>query len=144
MCKQNCCSFTTSLIVSIIVGVGVAVVFSLGFLASIVTALWIAFGISVLSIIALSVLAPLSSMNKSMALKKCLCYYGKPLVIGSIGTLITSIVSLTLVLSIASTVSIIIIFFVGALFSLLLISIVQFILCIINYDCCEPCSHCCQ
>ncbi len=143
MYKQNCCNFTTSLIVSIIVGIGVSVVFSLGFLASIVTALWIAFGFSVLSVVALLVLAPLSSMNKSMALRKCLCYYGKPLVIGSIGTLIASLIALTLILSIASAVSIIVMFFVGTLFSLLLISIVQFILCIINYDCCEPCSHCC-
>ena len=143
MYKQNCCNFTTSLIVSIIVGIGVSVVFSLGFLASIVTALWIAFGFSVLSVVALLVLAPLSSMNKSMALRKCLCYYGKALVIGSIGTLIASLIALTLILSIASAVSIIVMFFVGTLFSLLLISIVQFILCIINYDCCEPCSHCC-
>lgn len=141
MCKQNSCSCGTSIIISVIIGIGVAVIFSLGFLTNAAIALFIAFGISAVALLTLLLLIPIAGSNISPALKKCMCIYGKSLIAGAVGTLVTTLAALSLEL-VASTALIIIFFLIGTFLSFLIISIVQFLWCVINFDCCRQLDPC--
>ncbi len=142
MCNQNSCGNVTTLVVSVIAGIGVAVLFSLGLIANAVVALWIAFGISIISLLALFALAPFSRADNLPHLQSCLCSHGKNLIAGTIGTLVTTLAALSITLAVTSTALIIIFFLVGLFLSLLIISIGQFFWCLTTQNCCKHFSPC--
>ncbi len=110
MCSQNSCSNVTALVVSVIAGIGLAVIFSLGIIANVTVALWIAFGLSIVSLLALFALAPFSGSDELPTLQRCFCTYSRGLIAGTIGTLVTTLAALSLTIAVTST-ALIIIFF---------------------------------
>ena len=142
MCKQNSCNNAIAIILSVVIGLGISVLFGLSLIPNAIFALWIAFGLSILSLIALLFLIPLAGFNNFSSLKKCMCEYSKNLIVGTIGTLVTTIAALSLTLTV-STALIIIFFLIGTFLSLLIISLTQFLWCLINSDCCK-CMPCCN
>lgn len=140
MCKQNSCNNVIALILSVIIGIGISVLFSCGLLANICIALWISLLLSIISLVALFVFLPLSSTNIFSSLKKCICKHGKSLIVGSIGTLVTTIAALSLPVCFYS-VLIILFFLIGTFLSFLIISIAKFLFCLLIDNCCKhiPC-----
>ena len=137
MCRQNSCSNVTALVVSVIAGIGLAVIFSLGIIANVTVALWIAFGLSIVSLLALFAIAPFSGSDELPTLQRCFCAYSKGLIAGTIGTLVTTLAALSLTIAVTSTALIIIFFLIGLFLALLLISIVQFLWCLTSRNCCR-------
>lgn len=136
MCKQNSYNSILGLVVSVIIGIGLSVLFTFSLIPNVIFALWIAFGLSVLSLIALLVLIPMVGFNNFSSLKKCVCANGRSLIIATLGTFITTLIALSLSL-VVNTALIIIFFLIGTFFAFLLISIAQFLWCLINKDCCK-------
>lgn len=138
MCCSKCkaCS-CLGLIISIVLGAVVGVLFALGFIPFIVTAAWIAFGISVFALAFLLVAVIVGGATGPNMLTRCLCRNIPCLLAGIIGTLITSIAALSIVLnpvfvSVAALVAL-----GGAFFTLLLIALIDFITCFCRHFCCE-------
>lgn len=140
MCKQNSCNSATALIISVIIGIGISVLFSCGLLANICITLWISLLLSIISLISLFVFLPLASTNIFSSLKKCICTHGKGLIIGTIGTFVATLAALSLPICFYS-VLIILFFLSGTFLSFLIISIAKFLFCLLINDCCKhiPC-----
>lgn len=136
MCKENpCCGIATGVITSVILGIAVAVLFSMGVLVSITTALFVVLAFSGVLIITQLILATLLGAKPCLPFKRCLCCYGSGIIISALGTFILSIAALTILLDITSAPVIILIFAIATLLSFLIISIAQYILCIIDRTC---------
>lgn len=141
MCKQNSCNSITASIISVILGISLSVLFSLSLIPNVIFSLWIALGLSILSLVVLFFIIPLADFNNFSSLKKCTCVFGKSLIIGTLGTLVSTIAALSLAIVI-NTPLIIIFFLIGFFFSFLLISIIQFLWCIITNNCCNKFFNC--
>lgn len=128
MCNCNC---ITRAIIGVIIGIIIGVLFYFAFIPSIVIALWIAFGISIFSLI---LLALVSIFGKEKT-EKCVCKNGKCLAISIIGTITTSVAALgvTLVAGVISRA--ILIGLWGFLFAFLLINLLAFFICLTKSNC---------
>lgn len=138
MYKQSTCNYGSAVLLSIILGVGTAVLFSLGFLTGIANALWIAFGVSAGVLGLFLILTSVLSVSPFACFKKALRLFGGNVVIGSVGTLVTSLAALSVTLVVASTISAIVVFLVAAFFFFMLTSLVQMLFLLI---CQESCCH---
>ncbi len=130
--KAKCICLISALI-SAILGIIVGFVSFSTALAGVVTALWIAFGIAILSIIIL-LIYPLIMNRRSL---KCICDTGTCLAIGAIGTLITSIIGLTITIVTGSLFSAIIIGLATFFLALTIFSILQLLLCLTDCKICK-------
>lgn len=142
MCNQNSCNNNiVTLVISAIAGIGIAAIFSFGIISNITVALWIGFGLSALSLLTLYTILAFSRTNTTQHLNQCICSYGRNLIAGTIGTLVTTLATLSLTVDNSSTAFIIIFFLIGLFLSLLIISITQILWCFVTRNCCERFSY---
>ena len=132
MCSNNTDLF--SIIFSVIIGIAVAVLFSIGFIPLIIIFLSIALVTSGLFLLALF----MSSFSLRQHDPKAVCAYNhfRGLIFSSAGTFLTAVITLMLTLSIANIICVVFIFIIAALFSYLIIKVVLFLLCIVNAEAC--------
>lgn len=136
MYKQNTCNYGTAILLSLILGVGVAILFAQGFITSIVTGLWIAFGIAAAILLTFTILVSVLCVKPFICFKKALQLFGKNVIIGSIGTLVTTLAALSITLIPAATVSLIFVFFAALFLTFTLVSLVQMLFFLICQDVC--------
>ena len=132
MCNTNTDLF--GIIFSIIIGIAVAVLYSIGFIPLIIIFLTIALITGGLFLLALFI----SSFQLKLHDPKAVCvteHFGG-LIFSASGTFITAVITLTLTLSITSIISVVFIFIIAALFSYLMIKVILFLLCILNTGSC--------
>lgn len=129
MCMKQC-GCVLSIILSAIIGIIVGVLFFLGNIANIITFVWIAFGISAVSLILLNVVGT-SERNKSY----CICKNGSCLLLGAVGSMILSLIALGLTLSIGVISIAILIGFLGLFTALTLVSLFTLTLCVVKSNC---------
>jgi len=127
----NICSFF-GVLVSVLTGVFVGVLFALGFIPLINIAVWIALGLGVLVLILLVISVFLTTYIESYTLTKCLCIYTTFLLVGIIGTIISAIAALSIILIPLCIPSIALVAIGAFFFSLMLFGLVSFISCIVN------------
>jgi len=117
--------------IAIVVGIIIGILFAFGFIPGIVTATWIAFGIGVLSLIILVTAILVAVSADSCILFTCLMQNICCLLAGIWGTIISALAGLSIVLTPSILVAILV--GIGAFFlSLLITSLILFILCIVG------------
>jgi len=129
--NSTACGFI-GVLTSIAIGVIIGILFALGFIPNIVTAVWIAFGLAVLTLVILVIAVFLAVYTESKILSKCLKRHISCLMAGILGTLISALAALSIVLN-PAFISVVILVGIGAFFtSLMIISLVLFVLCIVD------------
>lgn len=135
MCFSPLCNLIRNIIItiiSIILGVVIAVLFSNGvipYIRSIVKAVLI---LAVLLLASHVVSSILSYFMDHARIKACLASSGIPLLVSSIGTIVVGIIALGIILNIASIPVAILIGFGGFFFSLMILSFIFFIICLVR------------
>ncbi|MDF2588401.1 MAG: hypothetical protein K0S41_2242 [Anaerocolumna sp.] len=135
MCFSPLCNLIRNIIItiiSIILGVVIAVLFSNGvipYIRSIVKAVLI---LAVLLLASHVVSSILSYFMDHVRIKACLASAGIPLLVSSIGTIVVGIIALGIILNIASIPVAILIGFGGFFFSLMILSFIFFIICLVR------------
>lgn len=130
-CVCGSCSLS-GIIWSIIGGIAAGVLFYLGYITAIAVGIWIAFGIAAFSLIFILSSSFLSSCNEACArFAHCLRKNLKCMLIGIIGTIIFSIVALSISLT-TTAVPTIIVGLLVLFFILLLSSLVSFLKCTVK------------
>lgn len=127
MCNRDC-DCVLGVIISLFLGVIIGVLFYFSLIPTITTALWIAFGLAALALVLIVGISIFGT-------PKCVCGNGKCLLAGIIGTLVTATISLSLTLTATSVIYAIIVGLTGFFFSLLLISFIYLISCLIEAHC---------
>ena len=129
VCGNGCTA--SGIILGIIFGVIIAVLFSLGYTPLIVTGIWIAFAIAGATLIYLLVAASSVSRENTPRLWHCLRRKFSCLIFGTIGTIITSIAALSIVLEIA-VISMVILIGAGTFFfTFLIVALVSLLKCLV-------------
>lgn len=128
ICGNGCTA--SGIILGIIVGVIVAVLFSLGFTPLIVTGIWIAFAIAGASLIFLLAAFSFASGQRNPRLIYCLKKKFSCLIFGTIGTILTSIAALSIVLEIAVISMVILIGALAFFFMFLIVALVSLLKCL--------------
>ena len=133
-CDDNC-SFNAfsglGIVISVMFGAIIAILFAFDFIPGIVTSTWIAFGLGVLSLVILVIGVFLAAVTGPNALSKCLSRNTTCFLIGIIGTIISSLAALSIVLD-TTFISVIILVAIGAFFfSLMIIGLIALINCIV-------------
>ena len=131
MCCNRDYGCVLATVISIFLGVIIGVLFFFELIPTIIPAIWISFGISVLSLVGVVILssADIDRCNQ------CLCMYGNCLLAGIFGTLILSIISLAITLTAGAVLSALIIAVLVFFLSLLIITLLIAIKCIIEVNC---------
>lgn len=138
---RNRCGFTAcgclGVVISIVFGAIVGVLFAFGFIPNIVTVAWIAFGLSVLTLIFLMVAALITASGRTCILAKVLCTNGICLLISTVASILIALAALAIVLT-PAFISVITLVALGAFFvALMTLSLMAFIANII----CESCGR---
>lgn len=125
-----------SIIISILFGAIIGILFAFGFIPGIVIATWISFGLAVLTLIFLVTGVFLGAVTRSQILWRCLRAKTEFLLVGIVGTLITSLAALSIIL--LPSISVIILVAIGAFFfALMIIGLIFLIKCIVcSMNCC--------
>ncbi|MCX4255202.1 MAG: hypothetical protein OSJ63_08090 [Bacilli bacterium] len=118
-------------VISFIIGIIIGALFYFAFIPSIIIAIWIAFGISILSLILLTII---SIFGKERT-EKCICKNGKCLTISIIGTITTSVAALGITLATGVISRAILIGLWGFLFAFLLINLLALFICLTKSNC---------
>ncbi len=122
-------------IVGIIVGVIIGIIFALGYTPLIVTGIWIAFSLAAFVLIyVLGALFTGSCNGSCNSVMGCLRRNLGCLLTGAVGTLLTSLAALSIVLDIAATPIILLIGLGAFFFTFLVVGIISFIRCAVNFD----------
>lgn len=129
-CNNNCMFF--GIIISIIIGAVVGVLFALGLIPFIGTVAWIFFGISLLILTLYIWGLVIGVINCPNAITKCLDCNSIMLITGIIGTLITSIIAISISLIPALIVVIAIVAIMTFFFSIMIISLICYLLCVVD------------
>ena len=125
------CSFF-SVIISVLAGAIIGVLYALCFIPFITTAVWIAFGLGVLALIFLVAGVFLAAVLQPYALIKCLRGNSTYLLVGIIGTILSALAALSIVL-IPFCIPAITLIAIGAFFfTLMIFGLINFIICIVS------------
>jgi hypothetical protein len=129
-CSVNICGcfgIQTALIFGALIGI----LFAFGLIPGIIFAIWIAFGLAVLSLIFLIAGVFIAASDKAKVLEKCLRKNISCLLAGIIGTIIIAIALLSITIVVTNLIAAIVA--LGAFFfALLIIGLISFISCIID------------
>jgi hypothetical protein len=138
-CRKNCliaCG-CINLTISTIFAAAIGILFFFNYIPSIVTAIWISFGLGVLSLILLFVGLLGASANPCRILSRCLCARGGCLLVGSIGTIVSALTALAIVLN-PSWILTVILVAIGAFFTaMMLVALFSILMCFV----CAQCGH---
>ncbi len=133
-CSCGGCA-TIGTVVGIIFGAIVGVLFALGLIPFITTAVWIVFGIAAAVLLYVMGIVLLSSCDSSCNLCCCLKKYLNCLLVGAIGTIISALAALAITL-VTTTLLIEILIAIGAFFfAFMLASLILFITCAADSGC---------
>ena len=132
MCNNKCTGIF-ALIISILVGLGVAVLLFFDLIASIAVAQWIAVSIGLLGII-ITTAYVISISRQDKAFDCCVCKYGKQLTITSLSLLVAAVASLIFTIQ-GQFLTYLLAFIIGGLSAFVIISIAELTLCSIG--CCK-------
>lgn len=122
-----------SIIWSIIGGIVSGVLFYLGYITSVTIGIWIAFGIAAFSLIFVLMSVLFSSCNESCAkFTHCLRKSLKCLLIGIVGTIVLTIVALSIFLAESNVIFAIIVGLVALFFIILISALVDFLKCVMK------------
>jgi len=134
-CGFRACE-SIGLIISIVFGVLVAALFASGLIPFITTAVWILFGLAVLFLVFLVSGVYFAALSVAPALQKCICKNALCLLAGTIGTIISAIVALSIELVFTLIAVIVIIGFLAFFFALMILGLIALIRCIVDKLCC--------
>lgn len=132
-CRKTCsigCS-CVSLVISAILAAVIGVLFFFKWIPNIAVVTWIAFGLGVLTLLILFFTLLYAAAHPCSALPGCLCRHGKCLLLGSAGTIVSTLATIAIALSLRSIFAV---FFVaiGAFFTvLMLLALISLILCVL-------------
>lgn len=129
-CSCGCGAIGT--VLGIISGVIVAVLFSLGLTPLIIAGIWVAFGIAALTLIYIIALAVRDACNNCCTLKKCLSGDLKCLLAGTFGTILATLILVSVSLEISSIIVTIIVGIATFFLIFLIASLISFIKCLVN------------
>ncbi|MPN25107.1 hypothetical protein SDC9_172514 [bioreactor metagenome] len=135
-CKFSACS-CLGVVISIIFGAVIGVLFAFDLIPFITTALWIVFGLGVLALIFLLIAVLVGAATGSPALSKCLCSNALCLLVGTIGTIVSSVIALSFVLEATSIFAAAIVAIVAFFLAFMLIGLIAMIACIASELCCH-------
>lgn len=122
-------------IASIVIGAIVALLFAFGLIPGIDIA-FIAFLIlAALLLLAYIALLALAATGRSRTLSKCLCAFGNCLLAGIIGTIVTAVIPLSIILVPGSLIVAIIVFIAITFISVMIISLIALLNCILSKLC---------
>lgn len=128
MCSRNCgCSIW--LTISTFVAIIVAGLFFLGLLPNIQTALFIILAIAVISLFLL-----INCLNSCCTRQECFEEYGICILVGAIGSIISSVLALSFTLTTGSILSAILVGLAAFFFILTLVSTIGLIICLLNVN----------
>ena len=131
MCECRCGRCIIPTIIGIVFGIITGVLVNTGVIATLVPLAWIAFGIGLLAIVLLILIALFSEEDAS----ECVCENGKCLAIGAIGTVFLAIVILA-VSAITTGVAAAVLFgILGFFFIFTWVSLLQLLLCLVEAAC---------
>ncbi|MDP4120390.1 MAG: hypothetical protein Q8876_04945 [Bacillota bacterium] len=117
-------------------GAIVGILFAFRYIPFIVISTWIAFGLGVLTLIFLVIGVFLGAVTGPNALAKCLCKNTTCLLVGVLGTIISALAALSIVLT-PVFISVITLVAIGAFFfSLMILGLIALISCIASKLCC--------
>lgn len=137
-CKcGNCC---IELIISVVIAAIIGTLFALGLFPDISLVFESAIDLAFIAIIVLTIGLYIAACKICLPLKKCLCCYAPCILAGIIGTIVLSFIVIAIEIQI--TIAVAIVVSIWALFvSLLLVSLVSYLICIIcKLCCCRPCK----
>ena len=125
------------IVLSVVFGAIVGVLFAFEFIPNIVTVAWIAFGLSVLTLIFLMVAALIAASGRTCILAKVLCTNGICLLLSTAASILTALAALAIVLTF-EFISVIALVALGAFFfAMMTLALLAFIANII----CESCGR---
>ncbi|MEE1219063.1 MAG: hypothetical protein U0L20_03980 [Ruminococcus sp.] len=132
MCNDKCTGVFT-LIISLLVGLGIAVLLFFDLIALIAVGQWSAVGIGLLGIL-ITTAYVISISRQDKAFDCCVCKFGKQLIISSLALLILALVSLIFAIQ-GVFLTYFLAFIIGGLASFVIITIASLTLCSIG--CCK-------
>lgn len=135
MYRFNCC---LALFLSLIAGIGAGLLFYFGYLPSVTVGTWIAFGFAAVVLLALTIILVSGAMRPPIV-HDCLCRYGFCLLSGAVGTLVTTIITLSIALA-TNVIGAIIVAIGAFFFTLMLLSVIGFLACMLCNHCGCPCN----
>ncbi len=131
-CNCSCGCGTAGTILGIILGVIVGVLFALGLTPLILSGIWVAFSIGIASLAFVLILAAFTGCSDSCcSVEKCLIKKLKCLLIGILGTILTTLALVSISLEISSIVVTIIVALATFFLIFLISSIVSFLKCLL-------------
>lgn len=131
MCECRCGRCIIPTIIGIVFGIITGVLVNTGVIATLVPLAWIAFGIGLLAIVLLILIALFSEEDAS----ECVCENGKCLAIGAIGTVFLAIVILAVSTIITGVTAAVLFGILGFFFIFAWVSLLQLLLCLIEAAC---------
>ncbi len=131
MCECRCGRCIIPTIIGIVFGIITGVLVNAEVITNFLPIIWIAFGIGLLAIVLLILMALFSEDEAS----ECVCENGKCLAIGAIGTILLAVIILA-ILNATTGVTIAILFgILGFFFIFALASLLQLLLCLVEATC---------
>lgn len=115
--------------VALILGIIVGVFSFTTAIPGIITALWIAFGTGTFAVALVALLAIATKI------RKCLCRNGRCLIISAIGTIITTIIALSITITTASVLISILIAVATFFLASTIFNILKLLLCLVDVNC---------
>ena len=131
MCECRCGRCIIPTIIGIVFGIITGVLVNTGVIATLVPLAWIAFGIGLLAIVLLILIALFSEEDAS----ECVCENGKCLAIGAIGTVFLAIVILAVSTIITGVTAAVLFGILGFFFIFTWVSLLQLLLCLVEAAC---------
>jgi len=132
-CERRCQHVSAlEIVLSLVLAIGVAVLYYFGYIPFITTALWIIFGLAVLQLIFLVAGLYTASVFRRTPLARCLYCRGKVYLAGIIGTIIMTLVCLAITLITTSILVDVLIGLVVFFAVLMTIELIVILSCIIN------------
>lgn len=128
-CRKDTC--LTAGILGAIFGVVIGLLFFFAVITTLTTAIWIAFGFAAVSLILLTLIAAFGRPN----INKCICRFGRCILLGGIATIILSLIALTVTLATGSVALAILVGLGAFAFAFTVISFIFWVWCLINANC---------
>lgn len=134
-CRSGC--GIIGAVLGIVIGIITAIFFALGYIPLILNGIWVALGIGGAMLLYV-LIAPLfisGLSNASGNFGSCFCKYGKCLLIGAVGTVLSALAAVSITLDI-SVIAIVALIGIGTFFLVFAISaLIQFVKCLISGAC---------
>lgn len=130
-CCGNPCETCITVLVGVVVATIIALLFAFDYIPGIVTALWVVFGFAVLNLIFLVVGQFSASLVRYSILGNCMCCKSAILLVSIIGTIVLSLIALSITLVITEIASIVLIALVAFFATLMVLASIWLLRCVL-------------